>query len=398
VQPDNDPTLRAAFGLDPATAFLNHGSFGACPREVLAVQRGWQDEMEKNPVLFLGRRSAGLLREARGALALHLRAEADELAFIANATSGVNMVAASFVAAGRLRAGDELLATDHEYGACDETWRRLCAQVGATYRRVEIPLPFDRHAFVARMMAAVTPRTKAVFASHLTSASALVFPVAELCAAARERGLFTLIDGAHAPGQLDLDLAAIGADAYTGNCHKWLCAPKGSAFLHLRREHHAMLRAPVTSWGDVAGDAPDAHFDGFTGTTPLERRLAWQGTRDISAFLAVPAAIDFMRRHGGPEVRARCRAMAQEALAGLCAKLGVQPVAGPESTAQMVIVPVPHTDREVLRRTLYDGHGIEVPVTVLNGRCYVRPSVAIYTRRAELQALEAALAGTGPGC
>lgn len=300
-------TLRQAFLLDPDLVFLNHGSYGACPREVLAVQHDWQQQMERNPVLFLGRRSADLLRQAREPLARLLGVGEGELAFIANATTGVNILAQSLALSGGLQAGDEVLATDHEYGACNETWRRVCARLGAHYRRVQIPLPFERERFTAQMLAAVTPRTRVIFASHIASTTALVFPLAELCAAARERAIFSVIDGAHTPGQIDLNLATLGADAYTGNCHKWLCAPKGAAFVHVRPEHHRRLHAPVTSWGDVAGDPsdldPHSPYDGYTGQTALQRRLQWQGTRDIAAFLSVPAALAFQQRHQWPAVR-----------------------------------------------------------------------------------------------
>ncbi|MBE2244171.1 MAG: aminotransferase class V-fold PLP-dependent enzyme, partial [Burkholderiaceae bacterium] len=207
--------MRDLFLLDPGVVFLNHGSFGACPREVLAAQRRWQDEMERNPVEFLGRRSAALLRDAREALGGFVGADASDLVFVPNATTAVNIVARSL----DLQPGDEVLATDHEYGACDATWQRVCAERGTTYRRATIALPFDRGRFVEHVLAHAGPRTRLVFASHIASTTALVFPVAELCAAARERGLLTLIDGAHAPGQIDVDLAALGADFYAANLH-----------------------------------------------------------------------------------------------------------------------------------------------------------------------------------
>ncbi len=241
--------MRDLFLLAPDLVFLNHGSFGACPREVLDAQRHWQLEMERNPVEFLGRRSAELLFHARGALGRLLGARAEELVFVPNSTTGVNIVAQSFP----LQAGDEVLTTNLEYGACDAAWQRVCAKAGATYRRVEIPLPFDRDAVAERLMAAVTSRTKLIYFSHITSTTASMLPAAQICAAARERGITTFIDGAHAPGQIPLDLDAMAADFYVGNCHKWLCAPKGSAFLHARKEHHSMLDATVISWGYADG-------------------------------------------------------------------------------------------------------------------------------------------------
>ncbi|MFM8766270.1 MAG: aminotransferase class V-fold PLP-dependent enzyme [Rubrivivax sp.] len=243
--------------------------------------------MERNPVEFLGRRSGALLAQARAALAVYLGAQTQDLVFVPNATTGVNIVARSL----NLQPSDEILATDHEYGACDATWQRVCEQTGAVYRRVEIPLPLEREGFAERVLAAVTPRIRLVFASHITSTTALIFPLTELCAEARAAGVLTLIDGAHAPGQVDLHLDSLGADFYTGNCHKWLCAPKGSAFLHARPELHERLHATVTSWGYVAGTQGHTGFDAYTGRTVLERRLQWQGTRDIAAWLSVPAAL-----------------------------------------------------------------------------------------------------------
>lgn len=208
--------MRDAFILDPDLIFLNHGSYGACPREVIAAWQGWQLQLERNPVEFLGRRSAGLLATARQHLADHLGARRDDLVFVQNATTGVNCVARSLA----LQPGDEVLSTDMEYGACEATWRRVCAATGALYRRVEVPLPFDPASWTERLLAATTERTRVLFVSHIPSVTALIFPVAQLCAAARARGILSVIDGAHAPGQVALNLSDVGADFYSGNCHK----------------------------------------------------------------------------------------------------------------------------------------------------------------------------------
>ena len=387
---EDGAAMRREFLLDPDTVFLNHGSYGACPREVFSIHQGWQREMERNPVHFLGRRSAALLAAARAPLAQYLHADADELAFVPNATTGVNIVAQS-VAAGWLQPGDEVLSTDHEYGACDETWRRVCASRGAQYRAVQVPLPFDSNSFAARMLDAATPSTRVIFVSHITSATALIFPLVEVCREARQRGIRTVVDGAHAPGQIDVDLAALGADAYTGNCHKWLCAPKGAAFLHLRREHHAQVRGPITSWGDVAGDAPQSPYDSYTGCTQLERRLLWQGTRDIAAWLAVPAALDFQQRHDWSAQRQRCHRMAVALMHRLCARHGTQPIAADGDFAQMVSIPLPHDDGAALREWLFTQHRIEVPLTWHQGHTLLRVSVQAYNTPADLQALASAL-------
>ena len=379
--------MRELFLLDAATVFLNHGSFGACPREVFDAQQRWLLEMERNPVEFLGRRSGTLLAQARQRLAAELGADAADLVFIPNATTGVNVVARSLA----LQPGDEVLATDHEYGACDATWQRECARLGANYRRVEIPLPFDREGFASRVMAAVTPRTRALFLSHLTSTTALIFPLAELCMRARERGILTVIDGAHAPGHIPLDLDALGADFYTGNCHKWLCAPKGSAFLHARREHQDTLHATVTSWGYVAGTGGHSGFDAYTGRTVFERRMQWQGTRDIAGWLAVPDALDFLARHDWPAVRARCHERAVALMHRVASRFDLPPIGQDDDFGQMVPLPVPHQDAEALRRRLFEQHRIEVPVTEHAGRTFVRVSVQGYNNADDLQALERAL-------
>jgi isopenicillin-N epimerase len=388
---DTLATVRELFLLDPDLVFLNHGSFGACPREVFADFQRWQLEMERNPVEFLGRRSAALLAASRARLAAYVGASAEHLVYVPNATTGVNIVARSFA----LRPGDEVLATDHEYGACDATWRFVCAQRGATYRRVPIPLPFESEAFADRVLAAVTPRTRVIFASHVTSTTALVFPLAELCRHARGLGIPTLIDGAHAPGQIPLDLDALGADFYAGNCHKWLCSPKGAGFLHARPEHHAMLDAPVVSWGYAASVEGHAGFDAYTGASLLERRLQWQGTRDIAAWLAVPAAMEFQQRHDWPAVQRRCHALAADALHRLASRFGLAPISGDDDFAQMVAIPVPHSDAEVLRERLFCESRIEIPVTRHGSRTFVRLSVQGYNTEADLQRLLAAPALAG---
>lgn len=371
--------------------FLNHGSFGACPREVFDTYQGWQRELERNPVEFLGRRSAALLLQARQRLGDHIGAAGEDLVFVPNATTGVNTAARSVA----LQPGDEVLSTDHEYGACEAAWRQVCSERGAVYRPIAVSLPFDADAWVAQVMAAVTARTRVIYASHISSTTALVFPVAALCAAARSRGILSVIDGAHAPGQVALDLRAIGADFYTGNCHKWLCAPKGSAFLHLNPARPADPQATVVSWGYVRGTGGHHGFDAYLGSSVLERRLQWQGTRDIAAFLTVPSAIDFQLRHDWPAVRERCHVMACETLHRVRARNGLVPLATDADHAQMAPIPVRTVDADALRKWLYGQHRIEVPVTEHAGRCFVRVSVQGYNTQAELDTLVRALAEAG---
>ena len=383
--------MRDAFLLDPSLTFLNHGSFGACPREVFAVYQDWQLQMERNPVEFLGRRSAALLADARRQLGDYLGAQGDDLVFVPNATTGVNSVARSLA----LQPGDEVLSTDHEYGACDATWQFVCARAGAHYRRVAVPLPFEPQSWAERLMAAAGPRTKLIFASHISSTTALIFPVAELCRRAREAGIRTLIDGAHAPGHLALDLRSVGADFYTGNCHKWLCAPKGSAFLHARSEYQSEIDATVVSWGYLADAGGPPALDAYTGRSTFERRLQWQGTRDLAAFLSVPAAIEFQARHDWPRLRQDCHAQAIQTLRTVTTRNGLSAVAGDGDYGQMVAIPVRATDAAGLRTQLFERHRIEVPVTQHGAHTFVRVSMQAYNTQAELNQLVDALAEAG---
>ncbi|HET8839840.1 MAG TPA: aminotransferase class V-fold PLP-dependent enzyme, partial [Ktedonobacteraceae bacterium] len=234
------------FQIRSDLTFLNHGSFGACPRPVFEAYQQWQLRLEEDPVEFLGRRRNDLLREAREQLAMYVGTQADQLVFVENATFGVNIVARSL----QLEPGDEVLATDHEYGASDRTWRFLCGQRQVRYINQPIPLPLTSdEEMLEYLWRGVTTRTRVIFVSHITSPTALIFPLEKICQRARAAGILTVVDGAHAPGHIPLHLDELGVDFYIGNCHKWLCAPKGAGFLYARPEHQALLQPLIVSWG-----------------------------------------------------------------------------------------------------------------------------------------------------
>ena len=381
-------SLREQFLLDPDVVFLNHGSFGACPRPVFDEYQRWQRELERQPVEFLGRRSDDLLDTARTRLAAYLKVGGDDLVFVPNATSGINVVARSLP----LASDDEVLSTDLEYGALDRTWEYVCAKADAHYVRQSIPLPAaSPDAVVEAIWAGVTPRTKVLFLSHVTSGTALTLPVADLCRRARAAGILSVVDGAHAPGQLPLDLAALGPDVYAGNCHKWLCAPKGSAFLYVRPEHQAFMESLVVSWGWIEGSEnhhPDRTF---------VSRNQWQGTRDVAAFLAVPAAIEFQADNNWSAVRDRCHGFAVAARSRLATLTGLQSLTPDPSGsswpwfAQMVAAPLPALDAPLLKRRLYDDYRIEVPLTSWHEELLIRVSFQAYNTPDDLDALLSAL-------
>lgn len=382
-------SLKSLFLLDPDVTFLNHGSFGACPRPVFEEYQRWQRELESRPVEFLGRRATALLAEARAALAAYLGAPADDVVYFPNPTTAVNMVARSL----RLQPGDEILATDHEYGAMDRTWKVVCRKAGAKYVRRPIPLPVTSHAeFVEQFWAGVTERTRAIFISHITSPTALTFPVQEICRRARAAGLLTVVDGAHAPGQLPLNLPQLGCDLYTGACHKWLCAPKGSAFLYARPEVQSWLEPLVVSWG--WSDAEEYVPNPEMGGTPFIRFHQWQGTRDLAAFLATPAAIAFQAAHDWEAVRRRCCVLAADTRHRLNALTGLPAICpdSPEWFTQLFAARLPDgADTKALKMALYDDYRIEAPLIEWNGQKFIRVSFQGYNTQADAEALVEAM-------
>ena len=281
---------RDHFLIRDDVIFLNHGSFGACPKVVFEQYQAWQLELERQPVEFFGRKRVSLLRHAIKRIADYLNAPEDELIFVTNATTGLNVVAKSL----ELEKDDEILTTSHEYGAIEKTVEFVAQKTGARVVQHHINVPYTTDsAFVDTFFADVTDRTKVILLSHITSSSALILPVGQICQRARELGIFTMIDGAHVPGQIPLDLTEIGADVYSGNFHKWLCSPKGSAFLHVRKEHHEMIDPLTISHGWYEG------ADFFT------QNHSW-GTHDPASFLTVPTAIDYQQEHHWDQIRAEC--------------------------------------------------------------------------------------------
>ena len=368
--------LRAEFLLDPDVTFLNHGSFGACPRAVFERYQEWQLELERQPVLFLARRLEGLLAEARAALGTYVGADPDDLVFVPNATSGVNIAAWPL----GLEAGDEVLSTNLEYGALDLMWQHVCGDFGARYVRAPVPLPLGSEDDVAEAVwSRVTERTRVLFLSHHTSGTALTLPVGELCRRARERGIATVVDGAHVPGHFPLNLRELDPDFYSGNCHKWLCSPKGAGFLYVRRELQAEVHPLVISWG--YRDEPP------TFVARHER----QGTRDPSAYLTVPFAIEWQRDHDWDTVRARCHELARRA-AGELGLPTLVPGTRHDLYGQMVALRLPADAPADIKERLYDEHRIELPVSELgDGSRLLRVSFQGYNDEGDLERLGAAL-------
>ena len=363
--------------LEPGVDFLNHGSFGAVPRVVFEAQTEWRRRIEAAPVEVIARRRVGLLEVAKQAVGEWLGMRPDDFGLVTNATEGVNAVLHSL----SFSPGDELLTTSHVYNAVRQAMKFTCARSGAAYREVDVPLPVrEPSEIVDAVLSAVSDRTRLLVIDHVTSPTALVFPLEQVVAQCQTRGVDVLVDGAHAPGMLPLDVARLGAAYYSGNLHKWALAPRGAAFLWVRPDRQAQIHPAVVSH----------HYDeGFS------REFSWQGTRELSSWLAVPRALRFIAELGGDAVRNHNHAMAVWAHQMLCERMGLTEPLSPldgSMLGSMAAVPLSQelaglSDAEVeaLQQRLYDQHRLEVPLMRFGGRLLLRVSCQVYNTAAQFE-------------
>jgi isopenicillin-N epimerase len=385
--------LARHWTLDPDVVFLNHGSFGACPKPVLEAQAELRTRLEREPVDFMAREWEGRMDEARTALARFLGADPDAVAFVHNATGGVNTVLRSLT----FSSGDEILAIDQGYNACQNAARFVAERSGARVVVAHVPFPLADPAEVASaILEKVTGRTKIALLDHVTSATGLVLPIADLVRALETRGVDTLVDAAHAPGMLPLSLDALGAAYYTGNCHKWMCTPKGSAFLYVRKDRQHLVHPLVISHG---ANAPR------TDRSRFRLEFDFTGTQDPTAWLVIPEAIRFLGSllpGGWDELRARNHALALRGRAILCEALGI-PTPAPESmVGSLAAVPRPPSREgssapplsiDPIMATLYERHRVETLASVwpaAPGRI-LRVSAQIYNDESQYARLAGAL-------
>lgn len=345
--------LARHWTLDPDVTFLNHGSYGACPREVLERQSALRSLLEREPVRFMQSRYEPLLEAARASLAAFVGGAREDLVFVANATVGVNAVLRSL----DFGPGDELLTTDHAYNACANALAYVAGRTGAKVVVAKVPFPLrDPGEVTAAVLGAITPRTRLLLLDHVTSPTGLVFPVAEIVRAAEAAGVRVLVDGAHAAGMVPLDIGSIGASYYTGNLHKWTCTPKGAAFLHVRRDRQAEVRPLAISHG---ANSPR------TDRSRFQLEFDWTGTLDPTAFLVLPDALRVMGSlvpGGWDEIRARNRAFALAAQERLARLLGVEAPAPASLIGSLAALPLPEGDAAALHAALFDRYRIELPV------------------------------------
>lgn len=369
--------LKSQFLLRDDITFLNFGSFGACPKPVFEKYQQIQLEFEQEPVYFVTGIGLKYLEQSRAVLGNYINCNKNDIVYVTNPSYAVNTVAKSF----NLKAGDEILTTDLEYGACDKTWNYYCNKARATYVRQHISLPItSKEQFIELFLKGLTAKTKLIFISHITSTTGLRFPVEEICAIAKEKGILTFIDGAHAPGQIPLDLQKLGVDFYTGACHKWMMTPKGSSFLYVKKELQSMIDPLIISWGYDAMFPSDSQFIDYH---------QMNGSRDFSAFLTIPAAIDFMKEHNWEKVTASCRKLVKDNVERFCNLLNGIPLAPVNDNfiLQLFSCEVKTTEPEKLHDLFFEKYKIQIPVMRHADKVYMRYSINAFNDQNDLDVL-----------
>ncbi len=375
--------FRNFFLLRNDITYLNFGSFGACLKPVFEKYQQLQLELEEEPAQFMTVIGFQYLQKAREALGMYINCNADDLVYVTNPSYAVNIIANSF----SLSAGDEILTTDLEYGACDKAWSYYCQKVGAIFRRQPISLPLvSKENFVDEFFKGLNPKTKMVFISHITSSTALRLPVEEICKKAKELGLITFVDGAHAPGHIPIDLQSLQADIYTGACHKWMMTPKGSSFLYVKKELQHLFDPLIISWGYDA-QPPFMSHSSFLDYHQI------QGTRDFTAFLTIPSAIEFMQQNDWIQVAAKCRHLNEMNIKHLSDLLHTQPLApvNDDFYVQMCSTPIKAADPMKLQRLLFENYHIEIPIMKHGNQALIRYSIQAFNSQEDLNKLEGAL-------
>lgn len=373
--------MKSKFLLDTNITFLNHGSFGACPKPIFEEYQRLQLELETEPVLFIQKKLPVYLKAAKKPLAVFLGCNQEDFFFTPNPTVAINTIMRSL----HLQAGDEILTTNHEYGAMDRTWHFYCKKSGAKYVRQDISLPVvSKEQMIEEFWKGYTSKTKVIFLNQISSSTALIFPVKEICDKAQELGLITIVDGAHVPGHIELNLSDLNPDFYTGTLHKWMLAPKGSSFLYVKKEFQADIEPLVVSWG-------------YESLAPSESQFLdyheYQGTNDHSAYLCTPKVIAFLEENNWKQVSKNCKNIVLNNYQRFCDLVGTKPICpiSEEFLGQMASVPINTSKPMELKELLYEKYKIQIPIMPLNGKIYMRYSINGYNSQNDLDILYQAI-------
>lgn len=373
--------MKSEFYLNPTITFLNHGSFGSCPKPIFEEYQRFQLELENDPVFFVQNKLKGYLKIARESLSAYVGCKAQDVFFTPNPTFAVNVIMRSL----KLQAGDEILTTNHEYGAMDRTWNFYCKKSGAKYIRQEISLPImSKEQILEEFWKGYTSKTKVIFLNQISSATALIFPVKEICDKAKELGLITIVDGAHVPGHIDLDIQELKPDYYTGTLHKWMLAPKGSSFLYVKEKLQNDLDPLVVSWGYEPVVAGETQFLDYHEL---------QGTNDFSAYLCTPKVIEFLEVNNWKQKSKECKQIVIDNYQRFCNLLKTKPICpiDAEFLGQMASVLVKTKQPLELKNLLYNKYQIQIPVMPLNDEIYIRYSINAYNSQEDLDILYKAI-------
>ena len=381
----NDPeNLKTLFQLDPDITFLNHGSYGACPSPVFEDYQKWQVMIEQHPVKFMQDDIYQYLDESRSSLGNYINCNKNDLIYVPNPTHAV----ANIIKNVNLDIGDEVLSTDLEYGSCDRMWFYEAQQKGFIYNRSKVSLPIiDNETFCNDFWRNATDKTKYIFISQITSSTGMSLPIPEIVLEAKSRGIKTIIDGAHVPAHIDLDINNLDPDYYVGACHKWLCCPKGVSFLYVKKDQQENIQPQIMSWG--WGE----EYEEFKDSTQLKSPsrfiniFQWQGTRDMSAFLTVPKAIEFQEKYDWDSVRNRCKKMIIDARNQISTVTNLPKICPDDWLGQMASIIFPADDVTELKKSLYNDYQIEIPTMSYNGYSALRISVQGYNSEEEIDYL-----------
>ena len=374
--------MREHFLLDKNITFLNHGSFGACPKPIFDEYQRFQLELENDPVHFIQKKLPVYLKEAKKPLAKFIGCEMEDFFFTPNPTFAINTVMRSL----NLQKDDEILTTNHEYGAMDRTWNFFCKKTGAKYIRQEISLPIvSKEQIIEEFWKGYTSKTKVVFLNHISSSTALIFPVKEICDKAQELGLITIVDGAHVPGHIDLNITELNPDFYTGTLHKWMLAPKGSSFLYVKAAFHNDIDPLVVSWGYESLFPSESQFLDYH---------EYQGTQDVSQYLCTPKVIEYLETNNWEQVSNDCKKIVRDNYQRFCDLVGTKPICPitDEFLGQMASIPIKTSKPIELKELLYSKYNIQIPVMPLNGNVYIRYSMNAYNSQEDLEILYQAIA------
>jgi len=366
---------KSLFSLDPEVTYLNHGSFGACPKVIFDNLVSFQKKLEFEPVNFLDHHLYQYLKESRSALSNYINCERDDIAFFPNPSTALNTLIRSL----DLESGDQILTTNHEYGALDRTWNFISKKRGCEYVKLDIEIPFtDKQKFIDSFKNAINSKTKVIFLSHITSATALIFPVKEIIDLAKQKNILTIIDGAHVPAHIDLDIKKLDPDFYCGACHKWMCSPKGVAFLYVKKEYQNMIEPLVVSWGYEAENPSDSQYLDY---------MQWQGTNDMSAYLTIPETINFLNKHDWKERAKACRELNLWAKNEICEKLNTYSLGNDEFLAQMTTIAFDFEDTINQKIEFYNKYKIQVPFIKWNNKTFFRISSQVYNSKDDFEYL-----------